>query len=65
MWKAFRGVTEYATLPGHHNEFENATELLCKIIGFGNTEAGYNGAKEGFVTSVLVKYGPSACVNPE
>lgn len=63
--KEFGTLTEYAILSGHPNEFENDTELRCKIIGFGCTEYGVNFAREGFITDALVKFGPWACKNPE
>lgn len=61
----FKSVTQYATLPSQLNEFENYAEVHCEIVGFGDTEHSKNSAMVGFVARARVKYGPTACANPE
>lgn len=56
----FKNVNSFISLSGEPKEFENNKSLNCKIIGFGGTENS-NYGDEGFITEVIIKYGPNAC----
>lgn len=61
---SFNYISRYVHLSGHPSEFENNTALKCKVIGFGATNEFEDMGYEGYITDVVVKFGPHACIDP-
>ncbi|XP_050524702.1 chymase-like [Daktulosphaira vitifoliae] len=62
--KPFENVHRFIKLSGHPAEFLNDTKLKCDVLGFGQTQNGETGSV-GYITKVVVKYGPKACKHSE